>query len=162
MKLNKLLLPIFLILTLISYSQSSMRKIYSVDILKVVQKNGKDAGTARININNKGVVYRSGLDKEKIDVTSFTKSINELLEKEQKVVKVDGDDDKRPGLQQPYSGQHVFITVVFQDDFDNERNLKNKTCYRYRETNLPNEQKEYIFFNYFNASDLELLKKFLK
>ena len=161
MKFNKILLPLFLMITLLSYSQASNRVIHEVDIIKVVQKNGRNAGKARVIISSSGVIERNGFENEKVDITSFTKSINELLEKEQKVVKVDGDDDQRTGFQEPYNGQHVFITVVFKDDFDKEGNLRNKTCYRYRETNLPNDQKEYLFFKYFSASDLKILKKFL-
>ena len=160
MKLT-IIFSIFILSSLVCQSQTS-REIHSIDIIKVAQENGKDVGTARIFINRYGEVNRTGFEKREIKVNTFTKSISELLEKEQNAIKVDGDNDKRPGFQEPYNGQHVFITVIYQDDFDNEKTLKNKTCYRYRETNLPNDLKEFSFYKYFNKSDLEILKTFLK
>jgi len=151
---------IFLLLCTLCHSQTAIKPIYSVEILKIVQKNGKNAGAAQLFIDNKGTIERDGFKNEKINVETFSKSMNALVANEQKVIKVDADNDKRPGIQEPYNGRHVYITIIYQEDFDNEPNLKNNTCYRYRETDLP-ENLECDFFKYLDKSDLKIIKKFL-
>lgn len=150
-----------LLFTILSHSQVKYREIYSVEIFQIAQKNGKIIAIARLEINKKGVVKRLGGQNGKLNIKTFTESINKLVETRDKVVKVDGDNDQRTGFQEAYNSQAVFITVIYQDDYAKER-FVNKTCYRYQERDLPIDQSEYSFYKYFNDSDLEIIKKLLR
>lgn len=161
MTLKKITFFAILFCSMISYSQENNREIYSVEILKIAQENGRHIGIARLNINKKGIVKRMEGKKGKLDINTFTKSINKLVENDENVLKVDGDNNKRTGIQDPHNQQHIYISVIYQDDYERESFI-NKTCYRYREIDLPVKQSEYSFFKYFNESDLTVIKSLLR
>lgn len=161
MILKKIIFIAFLFLSMASYSQNKNRPFQSIEIIKIAQKNGKIVKFARIEIDNEGNIQLKERKKGKIDLNTFTESINNLVENGENIVKVDGDDDKRTGFQEPYNRQHFFMTIIYQDDYERESYV-NKTCYRYRETDLPVNQNEYAFFKYLMKADLNKIKKLLK
>ena len=161
MILRKITFFTILLFTILSYSQENNREIYSVEVFKIAQKNEKIIAIARLDVNKKGVVKRLGGKKEKINMKTFTESINKLIEARDNVVKVDGDNDQRTGFQEAYNNQAIFITVIYQDDY-NKESFVNNTCYRYQERNLPIDQSEYSFYKYFSDSDLEIIKRLLR
>jgi len=153
---------IFLLLSAtIAHAQSTF-PFYSVQILKMSDDNGRPK-TTRINIGTTGKITKANGGKAQLkDLTAFTQSINQLIT-DPKVVKVPGDDDdRRTGIQSPHNKQNIYVTVIMIDDYNTDKDLRNKTCYRYRETNLGLEEKEYAFYRYFSEEEIRVLRMALE
>lgn len=159
--MKKITFLFILLAATIGYAQNSL-PFYSVQFLKMSDKNGQPK-TTRISIDASGKITKANGGKTQLkDIATFTQSINQLIA-DPKVVKVPGDDDdRRTGIQSPHNKQNIYVTVIMMDDYNTDKSLRNKTCYRYRETNLGLEEKEYAFYKYFSEEEISVLRKALK
>lgn len=149
------------IMSVNSFSQNRLRSIYEVDIIKATKVNGKPK-FVRIFIDSEGIISQGDIEKGTINKKSFEKAINNFTQKEENVIKVDGDNDERTGMQEPHNGQNFYVSIIYQDDYDKESHLINKTSYRYREAQLPLDYNDYKFLKYFTESDSKKIKELLQ
>lgn len=162
-KLKPTILFLFILMVSVSYAQETTRRIHEVKIMKLSAKNNK-VETSKITIYADGMISAGKGDMHKIStMDAFNTAISQLLNSEEKVMKVPGDNEKRTNdIQAPYNLKNIYITVIFAEDYDRESDLRNKTCYRYRETNIDLKETNYSFYNYFNDETVSLIKGLLQ
>ena len=162
MKLKHYSFLLFLLLTTAIVQSQNQKKIYSVTIFKW-SKNEDGELKQFMKIDSIGnVFFLNQKTGKKINLKSFTKSVNNFIT-DKDVEKVNGSDDPPRVASIPKSGkQNVYITVTFLEDFHNETQLATITSYHCKKENLKHGDCDYVLYNYLGKKDLEILKTFLK
>jgi hypothetical protein len=162
MKLKHFSLILFLLLTTSTIHSQKQRKIYTVTIFKWL-KNENVELKQFIKVDSTGNVFLSNKSTgKKVNLKSFTKSINEFIT-DKSVVKVAGSDDPPSVASVPKNGeQNVYITVTFLDDFHKETQLATITSYKCRKEKLNVAEKDYVIYSYLEKKDSNILKTILE
>ena len=162
MKLKHFSFILFLLLATSTIHSQKQKKIYSVTIFKWL-KNDNVELKQFIKIDSTGNVFLSNKSTgKKVNLKSFTKSINEFIA-DKNVEKVAGSDDPPRVASIPKNGeQNVYITVTLLDDFHSETELATITNYAYRQKGLKTTETEYALYNYLEKKDANVLKTLLE
>ena len=162
MKLKHYTFILFLLFVTSTIYSQSQKKIYEVTIFKWVKSENKEL-KKYITIDSIGnILLLNKSTGKKVNLKSFTKSIN-LFITEASVEKVPGSDDPpRNAFEPKNEEQNIYITISFLEDYHKEINLGTMTSYQYKKLGLKVSDKEYIIYKYLEKSDSSLLKKFLE
>ena len=161
MKIKNILIISFLLFASIIYSQND-NSIYKVIIFKWSKVENADVKKV-VLIDSTGNILSNGKNtNQKVNLQSFTKSINDIVNKES-FEKIPGNDEPPRIASIPKSNeQNINFTVVFLNDFYKEKELANQTKHVSRQVGLKLEETNYFFDKYFKHSDLEMIKKLLQ
>ncbi len=159
MKLIKFFYLFILLFSLSSFSQKNDEKIYQVILFKWCNIENKNI-TRIIRIDSTGNIFvNNEITNEKIDLKTFTKGINDLISKE-KLEKISANNDpKKPGAIPKNNEQNLTVSITLLKDFQNEKDFKNKSYYRWVELALDINENDYDFFRYFSNKEISILKK---
>ena len=113
-----------------------------------------------IIIDSTGTIFLNNqITSQKINLNTFTKSINDYVSKE-KMEKNDANNDPPKRASIPNNNeQNIFVAVFFLNDFHKDKDFRNKTNYMWRKTGLKIDEANYAIYNFLNKSDLETIKK---
>jgi hypothetical protein len=145
-----------------AFSQMATHRLYSLAITKTVNDQNKRIDTY-IRIDSSGNVYKSGdVIDGKVDIQKLGNEISKWIVRE-KIEKTVGNNDvyflevPTPKLDQ----QHITVSVIFLEDFDKERDFRNKTSFDWSEQ-LDKKISNYPFYRYLKAAEIKLLKVLMK
>lgn len=161
MKLNHSIF-LFLLLSISSVYAQKQNSIYTVAIFKWT-KSGNEEIQKFILVDSVGNIFLNNKKTgKKVNLKSFTKSINEFI-KDKKVVKDLGSDNP-PRVATPPNNdeQNIYFTVKFLDDYYKEKNLGTMTNYSNRNEKLKLSDRDYIFYKYLDKKDLSVLRTLIE
>lgn len=145
-----------------TYCQDTLRHLYSLTIIKSVNNDNKRVDKF-IVVDSSGYIYngRKRTDKS-LDINSFSKEITKYV--------VDENLHKYPGnndmvfIETPtpkLNSQTILISIKFLDDFNSEKDLRNKTYYSWGKP-YDKEINDYPLFKYLTESEIGILKALLE
>ena len=144
------------------YSQISSHRLHSLTITKIVNDEFKRI-SKYIQIDSLGNIYNGGKEiDEKLDIQSLCKGIDAWIISEK--------IDKRPGSNDIYfveipvpklNEQYIRVSIIFLEDFNREKNLRNKTSYDWGKVFNQNNN-NYVLYKYLNDSEIRILKALLE
>ena len=135
---------------------------YNLTIIKRVN-NENNRADKFIEIDSLGNIYNSREKTGKnFDIKGFSKEITKYVADE-KLYKYPGNNSISV-IEYPtpkINTQYISISIKFLDDFNIEKELRNKTYYSWGKT-LDKEANDYPLFKYLNNAEVDILKVLLE
>jgi hypothetical protein len=150
------------VLFLTGFSQDATRPLFSLTIIKSVNNESKRVDKF-IEIDSLGNIFNGRKKTGKnFDIKVFSKEITKYVVDE-KLHKYPGNDDIS-FIEPPtpkINKQTILISIKFLDDFNMEKDLRNKTYYSWGEP-FDKEINDYPLFKYLTQAEIDILKALLE
>jgi hypothetical protein len=162
MKIKSYVLFFLLINTHSSFfAQKSNRLLHEIIIVKGINVDNK-INRKVLKIDSKGGIYLEGKKIEpSFAIKQFTREINNYIAQDS-VERYPGNNNPPNEAATPNPNQQsIYISVTFKDDVDKEKDLKNKTSYRWGGL-FDRSKNDYPLFKYLTEKEASVLKNLLE
>ncbi|TDD97510.1 hypothetical protein [Flavobacterium cellulosilyticum] len=150
---------LFTLLSIGTYSQKKTQKLYQIIISKSDEKDIKNRDFVKIDSLGNILSFNKETG-EKVNLKSFNKALTKFVTEESEVKKIPGSNNFSPLTVMPGKGQYSFgITIIFLEDYHNEKEFKTKTEYKWTSVSDTNQRE--LFFKYLSKEDKLVMEKFL-